>query len=129
MYLQGMYIRRCWHSIIIAYLLTVKYIRREYRAIASLRHIVYFEFRAKVYRGKGIILSIKFKYWSEHGGRWRWKRAFPQFIYVSVHIFGRNCTCVRSREKILLPHIFLYYVYLLTMGEDGGFQSGFDTGC
>ena len=33
------------------------------------------------------------------------------FFCVSVHIFGRNCTCVRSREKkILLPLILLYYI-------------------
>ena len=30
---------------------------------------------------------------------------------VSVHISGRNCTCVRAWEKILLPYIPLLYIW------------------
>ena len=47
-----------------------KYSKREYRATASWRHLVYYELQAKVYSGKGIIQSIHSTFQREHWGWW-----------------------------------------------------------
>ena len=39
----------------------------------------------------------------------------PFLFCVSVHIFGQNCACVRSRKIILLLHILLYYIWYLSI--------------
>ena len=92
----------------------IKYIRRKYRAIA-LWHRAYSEFRAKVHSEKGLyVQSIHSRFGANIG--WQlWNSVFPKIppkFYVDVHIFGRNCTCVRSRKKNLLLHISLYFIWM-----------------
>ena len=89
-----------------------KYIRKEYRATASWRHLVYFEFRVYVYSEKCTVDPIKF--WSEHGGQQSWNSAFLQitlFFGDSVHIFARNYNCVHSQKKKSYCAIFFYTAF------------------
>ena len=58
---------------------------REYRAIASWRHLIHFELRAKVCSVKGI---IQLKIWSEHGLRQR--THFRAKLYLRVCMFTKN---------------------------------------
>ena len=84
-------------------------IKREYRAIPSCRHLVYFEFWAKVYSETGIIESIHSRFGANMEGDEGEIMCFPLFLRQRTHFRAKSYLST-FREK--LPHILLYYIWI-----------------
>ena len=100
----------------------------EYRAIASWRHLVYFEFRAKEYSWNWIIPAQSLKIWSQHWGRRSLFPHMPLLFCVSntfsgetvlVYVHGKNPIAQYSLLPFLRLTLFAVHLYSKSYSQYG----------